>query len=147
MTSSDLLDAARSATHAWSELSVFRERLGLTSHMSQEVLISLFDEPTGHFMTFLADMGFAGLGLGWNLARTGTILLHMGSGSKHFEQAVGLDAINRWVGAMTDDTDPSMLRDWIGEAFRKVSELDSACSAEFQAVIATRDDPAFRRWE
>lgn len=72
-------------------------------------------------------------------------LVHTGSGSAHFEKAVGLEAINAFVEDVKDGASLETQLTWIRSAFEKVSLVAPGCGATFDAYLSTRSSPAFRK--
>lgn len=78
-------------------------------------------------------------------ARTvnGARLIHVGSGSNAFDQAVGSEKINQFAGSVNGIGDLERCLDWIRNAFQKVSEVDEASGPDIVAKVSTRSQPTF----
>lgn len=126
----------------WSDPKLSLERARMARCMEESFLALTFREEAGGFAYFIGR-----LLNGVFLAEWGTGgLVHIGSGSTKFEQAVGLEEINRFIGSLTEDTTPSEIRPWFDEAFRRVSIEGGSCGPELSGFFATRADRAFRAW-
>lgn len=78
-------------------------------------------------------------------ANTRPMLLHVGSGSGHFEKTVGLDEINSFIDRLAAGTTLEERLAWLDDTFLKVSNLDKGCGATYDAVVATRENPLFAK--
>jgi len=77
-------------------------------------------------------------------AKPSPILLHIGSGSRKFEEAVGKNEISAFISSLESDLSLEEQLKWIDMAFEKVSHVAAGCGMHYEAVLATRDDPLFR---
>jgi hypothetical protein len=77
-------------------------------------------------------------------ANPSPFLLHIGSGSSKFEEAVGKDEINTFITSLESGSSLEERLAWIDVAFEKVSHIAAGCGVTYEAVLATRDDPVFR---
>lgn len=114
--------------------------------MENQSIVTFFDPDKGAFFSalYLFTPFSHGVQLHARRAKPAPILLHVGSGSSNFEKAVGLDEINLFIKQLSQGLDVEQRLTWLETAFAKVSAMDPACSADFEAVIATRDTPQFQ---
>ena len=75
------------------------------------------------------------------------MLVHAGSGSGKFEEAVGLEKIRAFIDDVAAGAGLDVQLAWFSEAFEVVSKAADGCGAEYRALVATRDDPIFRSVE
>jgi hypothetical protein len=120
------------------------ELLKTKSYQNNQGMVTFFDNDTGLYYTnlfaFTAISNHTRLYVGDN----NTPLFHIGSGSSVFEKAVGIDEINRFCSSVRSSEAIDMCLEWLGVAFRKVSEKAEGCGSEFDAVLSTRDRPIFQ---
>ncbi len=120
----------------------------LTSFMENQGIASFFDGDTGTYFSniFLFSPVHSYTRL---YARTidGARLFHVGSGSDHFEKAVGLEEINSFIASIKDSCTPEACIPWIQEAYKKVSASDAGSGDEPVFVVSTRASPEFRSVE
>jgi len=141
------IDAVRDGAYAWTTIEKLRERLKMTSYMEQSVIATLYDPESDRICSFVAVTAPAQFSSAWAAATSKSQLKHIGTGSAKFGEAVTLDAINAFVTTLSQDTDPDTLYPWFEDAFAKVSRAADGCSADFRAVIASREEPRFRDWK
>lgn len=67
-----------------------------------------------------------------------------GSGSEHFEMAVGLTEIDSFKASIKNSCTPETCIPWMQDAYRKVSASDASSGAEAVFAVSTRSDPKFR---
>lgn len=70
-------------------------------------------------------------------------IFHAGSGSEHFEKAVGLVEINSFLASTKNSCTPEACIPWMQDAFRKVSASDVGSGAKAMFVVSTRSSPKF----
>ncbi len=118
--------------------------LGMESLMENQGIATFFDSETSTYFSNLYL--FSEIHNHTRLyARSieGTRLIHVGSGSNKFEEAVGLEEINNFANSVTGPDRMDSYLSWLSEAFRKVSEIDDGVGKEFTAILSTRDNPKF----
>lgn len=113
--------------------------------MENQLIVSFFDEATEAFFSsyHLFTRFNSGTHITARKQNASPTLLHVGSGSANFEKAVGLDAINSFIADLKDGMGLADRLAWLDGAFEKVSAIDPGCGSDYDAVLATRDDPAF----
>jgi hypothetical protein len=74
-------------------------------------------------------------------------IFRAGSGSEHFEQAVGEAGINSFIASTKNSCTPEACIPWMQDAFRRVSACDAGCGAEAVFVVSTRANPKFHSIE
>ena len=119
--------------------------LNLKPQMENSTLVSFYDQVTDSFIT---SMHIYTRYLNYNnitmrQANPSAQLLHLGTGSSKFEEAVGLDEINSFIDKMKEDTSVDLILKWLDMAFEKVSKIAEGCSAEYDACIITRETQTF----
>jgi hypothetical protein len=117
----------------------------LTSFMVNQGIASFFDRDVGeHFsFTFL----FSPVESSSRMYRgpaDGARLLHVGSGSKHFEQAVNRSEVDSFVASISPSCTPAVCIPWIRGVFKKISTLDPGTGDEAVFVVSTRSSPRFQ---
>lgn len=114
--------------------------------MENSTLISFFDAEKSAYWTALSIFTqFSNhTGLSARRQNPSPTLIHIGSGSTHFEEAVGLDAINKFIDDVKTGVSLDVQLEWFREAFSKVSEVAPGCGTNFDAVLSTRDCQEFR---
>ncbi|WP_122034650.1 hypothetical protein [Aliivibrio sp. EL58] len=73
----------------------------------------------------------------------GTRLIHIGSGSSHFESIFSTEEVNSFIESISGTTDIERVLLWLNEVFGKVSDADDSVSSEFVAYVSTREIPEF----
>ena len=71
------------------------------------------------------------------------ILIHVGSGSRVFESAVGSEEIRKVLNSARSISDITSLVEWMKQAYREVSSIDKDSGEEMVAFLATKADPFF----
>jgi hypothetical protein len=119
----------------------------LTSFAVNEGIASFFDQGTG--MYFSNTFRFSPVGNETRLHRAtdGVRILHAGSGSAHFEKAVGLVNIDTFIASSKNSCTPEECIPWMQDVFRRVSCSDSGSGAEAVFVVSTRSSPKYRSIE
>ena len=114
--------------------------------MENQALVSFFDSEKEAFFTglYLFSPFSAGHQLYARRLNPSPHLIHVGSGSKNFEKAVGLDEINSFISQLKEGLDLTDQLAWLDMAFGKVSSIDAGGCSDFEAVLSTRADPEFR---
>jgi hypothetical protein len=127
----------------------FASRADLVSSvpkMQNQAIATFFDEQTSSFFTtyhsFTPYTNYNETNVRHVIPRP--ILIHLGNGSSSFESSVGLEKINSFINDIESGISVEDMLLWIDEAFALVSKPTTGCSEEYDAVIATRDDPEFR---
>lgn len=72
-------------------------------------------------------------------------LVTAGSGGNAFESCVGRAEIERFATSVRLPRDKGMCLEWLAGSFEKVSKVDAACGGEFDAFMATRENPRFEK--
>jgi hypothetical protein len=117
----------------------------LSSFMVNQGIASFFDRGVGeHFsFTFL----FSPVESSSRIYRgpaDGARLLHVGSGSKYFEQAVSRSEADSFVASIRSPFMPAMCIPWVRGVFKKISNLDSSTGDEPVFVVSTGSSPTFQ---
>ena len=135
----------RNAMEAFFDFDARDELLAGTPQMENQTLLTFFDNEKSAFFTNMSL--FTKFANTTNLyarrANSSPILCHIGSGSSHFEAAVGLDEINAFIARVAVGADVEDLITWFKSTFEKVSALAPDCSPDFDAVLSTREKPNF----
>ncbi|WP_348684822.1 hypothetical protein [Aeromonas bestiarum] len=122
--------------------------ISFTSSTENQGIASFFDEDIGTYFSniflFSPVHNYTRL-----YARTidGARLLHVGSGSDRFEEAVGLEEINSFIASLNGACTPEACIPWIQDAYKKVSELDAGTGEDVVFEVSTRTNPEFRSIE
>lgn len=74
-------------------------------------------------------------------------IFHAGSGSQHFEKAVGMECIKSFVSSISGSCTPEACIPWMKDAFDRVSAQDQYSGPEAVFVVSTRENPRFSKWE
>lgn len=74
-------------------------------------------------------------------------IFHAGSGSKHFEEEVGVESIRSFISSVSGSCTPEACIPWMQDAFEKVSAKDQYTGSEAAFVVSTRENPRFSKWE
>lgn len=113
--------------------------------MQNDVMLTFFDSEKGAFFTsYNAFTPFANqTNLYARRENPAPILVHAGSGSGKLEEAIGLESINRFIADVKSGADLATQLGWFEETFKAVSGVASGCGEEFNAVLATRENPRF----
>lgn len=116
----------------------------LTSFTVNQGIASFFDENTGMYFsnTFL----FSPVRNEYRLHRAAdeAKIFHAGSGSEHFEKAIGSMEIDSFLTAIKSACTPEACIPWMQDAFRKVGASDTNSGTEAMYVVSTRSSPKFR---
>jgi hypothetical protein len=113
--------------------------------MINQVLLTFFDaEKSAFFTSYNAFTPFENqTNLYARRENPAPTLVHAGTGSSKLEEAIGLDSINKFISDVKEGADLVTQLGWIEETFKAVSAVASGCGEEFDAVIATRENPCF----
>lgn len=119
----------------------------LTSFMVNQGIASFFDQDAD--MYFTNTFLFSPVEIQTRLHRStdGVKIFHAGSGSEHFEKAVGLENIDSFIASTKNSCTPEACISWMQDAYRRISESDPGSGAEAVFVVSTRSDPKFRSTE
>jgi len=119
----------------------------LTSFTVNQGIASFFDKDTGMYFsnTFLFSPVRNETRL--HRATDEAKILHAGSGSEHFEKAVGSVGIDSFLASTKNACTPEECVPWMQDAFRRVSANDAGSGAEAMFVVSTRSSPKFRSIE
>jgi hypothetical protein len=114
--------------------------------MRNSTLVSFFDAATGAFFTSFHEFSrfTATTCIYARKENPSPQPFHAGSGSSNFEKAVGLDWINSFIVKLREGLTLEERLECLDTAFAKVSEIDAGCGSDYEAVLATRDEPSFR---
>ena len=74
-------------------------------------------------------------------------VFYAGSGSKHFERAVGLESIESFISSTKISCTPEACIPWMKNAFEKVSAKDQYSGPEAVFFVSARANPKFSKWE
>jgi len=74
-------------------------------------------------------------------------IFHAGSGSKYFEEVVGMECIESFVSSTKESCTPEECIPWMQDAFEKVSARDNYSGSEAMFVVSTRANPKFSKWD
>lgn len=122
------------------------ELVSMTSFTENQGIASFYDEHNGTYFSniFLFSPVHCYTRL---FARTidGARLLHVGTGSENFEKAVGVNEINTFIGSLQESCTTDECIQWVREAYRKVSAVDSGTGEEVVFLVSTRSQPDFQR--
>lgn len=115
----------------------------LTSFMANQCIASFFDRDADAYFT--NTVLFSPIESQTRLHRPtdGVKVFHAGSGSEHFEKAVGLANIESFIASTKDSCTIEACIPWMHDAYRKVSASDPGSGAEAVFVVSTRADPKF----
>ncbi|HSD36388.1 MAG TPA: hypothetical protein VLC92_02700 [Rhodocyclaceae bacterium] len=116
----------------------------LTSFMVNQGIATFFDQGTNTYFT--NKILFSPVEIQTRLHRSteGAKVFHAGSGSEHFEKAVGLANVEAFVDSIKSSCTPEACIPWMQNAYRMVSASDPDSGAEAVFVVSTRSDPKFR---
>jgi hypothetical protein len=116
----------------------------LNSFAANEGIASFFDEAAGTY--FSTKFRFSPIESQFRLHRGSdqAKILHAGSGSSHFEQAVGQAGIDDFVSSTKRSCTPESCVSWMKEAYRRVSLIDVGTGSEPVFAVSTRSSPEFR---
>jgi len=114
--------------------------------MENSALISFFDDEKSAYWTALSffTQFSSHMNLSARRQNPSPTLIHIGSGSTHFEESVGLDSINKFIEDVKNGASLDVQLEWFREAFYKVSAVAPGCGTNFDAVLSTRESPEFR---
>lgn len=119
--------------------------LKLPPFMENSGIASFFDQNVGEFFSsrflFSPVHNYTRLHRG---ADDGAQLLHVGSGSPHFEEAISMAEQDSFIASFKDSCTPESCIPWIEEAYRKVSASDPNTGDEVAFVVSTIANPEFR---
>ena len=123
------------------------DRVGLstlTSFTVNQGIASFFDNNTG--MYFSNTYLFSPVRSETRLYRAAdeVKIFHVGSGSEHFEKAVGSVDINSFLASAKNACAPEACIPWMQEAFMRVSASSVTSGSEATFVVSTRANPEFR---
>ena len=115
------------------------------SFKQQQGIATFFDPAISTYFSLRYDFCEAKALLLWFTGSgKGARLIHVGSGSAHFEKAIGKEEIENFATSFTSlDSLDTKLR-WLKDAFEKVSAVDCDVGKEFVAFISTRTNPRFQ---
>lgn len=144
-TPEDAMRCVRSHIESHFDFSLRDALIEGKARMEHSLILSFFDlEKEAFFSSMYGFTNFSSWSdLSVRRANPAPILLHVGSGSSHFEKAVGLEAINSFVAEVERGMALEDQLKWIDDAYEKVSLVAPGCGAQFEAAIATRDQPEF----
>ena len=119
----------------------------LTSFMVNQGIASFFDRDADAYFT--NTILFSPVESQTRLHRStdGVKIFHAGSGSEHFEKAVGLENIESFIASTKNSCTLEACIPWMHDAYRRVSASDPGSGAEAVFVVSTRSDPKFRSIE
>lgn len=115
----------------------------LTEFAINQSIVSFFDGDTGMYFsnTFLFSPIHNETRL--HRATDGAKIFHAGSGSGHFEKAVGLAEIDSFLASTKAMCTVEECIPWMRMAFSKVSASDIGSGADAMFVVSTRSSPKF----
>jgi len=107
----------------------------LTSFMVNQGIVSFFDQNADSYFTntFLFSPVRNQTRLHW--ASDEVKIFHAGSGSEHFEKAVGLVDIDSFIASTKTSCTPEAYIPWMRCAYRRVSASDAGSAAEAVFVV------------
>lgn len=113
--------------------------------MQNQSILSFFDAEKGAFFTtFNAYTPFSNLTCTYARRQSPTpMLVHAGSGSSMLESAVGLESINQFIADVEKGANLALQLEWFEKTFKAVSKVASGCGEDFNAVLASRENPHF----
>lgn len=113
--------------------------------MENQGLMTFLDEEKGAYFTqlFLFTRFSNGTSLSARKTNPSPMLCHVGSGSTHFEKAVGLEEINAFIKRVSEGADLNAQLEWLTTAFDKVSATAPGCGTTFDVVLSTRENSMF----
>ena len=119
----------------------------LPPFMVNQAIVTFFDKDAGMYCTntflFSPVENQTRIHSGGDVAK----IFHAGSGSQHFEEAVGLECIKSFISSINSSCTPEACIPWMQEAFEKVSAKDQYSGSEAVFVVSTRENPRFSKWE
>ena len=123
---------------------VDRKELIITSScMENQAIATFFDPEVDSFFTNLFLFSKVASYSRWFWPPdVGSRLLHIGTGSARFEEAVGKLEIERFCASVTSVSFLSQSVEWIARAYEKVAAIEMSVSKESRGFIAT-ETPAF----
>ena len=74
-------------------------------------------------------------------------VFYAGSGSQHFEEAVGMESTKSFISSIRSSCTPEACIPWMQDAFEKVSAIDPYSGSEATFAVSTRQNPKFYKWE
>jgi hypothetical protein len=118
----------------------------LTNFMVNQGIASFFDKDLD--MYFTNTFQFSPVDNQTRLHRGGDVakIFHAGSGSKHFEEAVGFECIESFISSTKNSCTPEACISWMQDAYKSVSSRDAGSGAEAMFVLSTRSNPKFVQW-
>ena len=121
-----------------------REILALGTFMENQGIATYFEPETKSFFSniYLFSYVHSYTRL-YAKPSKGLQLIHAGSGSSRFEQALGLEEIIRFVGSIDSAASINECIEWMRLAYEKVSKLDEDTGSEMVAYVATKEAPTF----
>lgn len=117
---------------------------GKTQELNQS-LLTFFDKDKEAFFTCYHQFSKLTFGSALYARRMNAAptLVHAGSGSSKFEEAMGLDEINAFLDRVKAGISLEETLAWFVKAFLNVSKCATGCGADFTAYISTRENPEF----
>ena len=116
----------------------------LTAFTVNQGIASFFDQNTDMYITntflFSPVENQTRLHRGTDKAK----IFHAGSGSEHFEKAVGSASIDSFIASTKNSCTMEACISWMQDAYRRVSASDAGSGAEAVFVVSTRSNPKFR---
>ena len=119
----------------------------LTSFMVNQGIASFFDRDADTYFT--NTILFSPVESQTRLHRStdGVKIFHAGSGSEHFEKAVGLANIESFIASAKNSCTLEACIPWMHDTYRRISASDPGSGAEAVFVVSTRSDSKFRSIE
>lgn len=119
----------------------------LPPFMVNQALVTFFDKAADMYCTntflFSPVENHTRIHSGGDVAK----IFHAGSGSQHFEEAVGMEFIKSFISSISSSCTPEACIPWIKDAFEKVSAKDQYSGHEAVFFVSTRESPRFSKWE
>jgi hypothetical protein len=116
----------------------------LTDFMVNQGIATFFDQEVGVYFSnaFLFSPVHSQIRL--HRAKDGIQIFHAGSGSEHFEKAVGPGDIDSFIVSTKNSCTPETCIPWIQDVYKRVSAIDAGSGSEAVFVASTRSNPKFR---
>ncbi|MDF0750695.1 hypothetical protein NLU14_10685 [Marinobacter sp. 71-i] len=73
-------------------------------------------------------------------------IFYAGSGSKYFEEAVGMECIESFLSSTKNSCTPAECVPWMQDAYERVSARDNYSGSGAMFVVSTRSNPRFSEW-
>jgi len=115
----------------------------LTSFMANQGIATFFDEDADTYFTNTFLFSPIEIQTRLHRGRDEVQILHAGSGSEHFEKAVGSENIDAFKASIKNRCTPEACIPWMQDAYRRVSASDVGSGAEAVFVVSTRSNPKF----